>query len=79
MASAVVYRITFEHPTASWVLRQDGNVTDVDKYPTREAAVAEGRRRVKVKGGTLVVHRRDGGVESEWTSERPRSGRDRRS
>jgi hypothetical protein len=67
MATAVVYRITFEHPTACWVLRQDGNVADIEKYATKEAALSKGRRRAREKRGELVVHARDGSIESEIT------------
>ena len=69
MARAVMH-LVHKNADDRWHLEQAGQ--DLGSYDTKEAAETEGKRRGKeleAKGldAQLVVHRKDGSIETEWT------------
>jgi hypothetical protein len=69
MARAVMH-LVHRNADGCWHLEQNGS--DLGSYDRKEAAEADGKKRGKElesKGldAQLVVHRKDGSIETEWT------------
>ena len=67
MSAQTIYRVTYAPKARVWVLKRDGGTT-VHSYPTRDNAMVEGQRAARNdKPSQLVVHRKDGEAELEWS------------
>jgi hypothetical protein len=62
-----VYHVTPD-PTGGWKVQAEGSSQPTSTHPTKKEAVAHGRELAKGHGrARLIVHRKDGRIESEYT------------
>lgn len=66
MTKRHTYHVT--HKGGTWNVKRQGQVTPVSSHRTKAEAVEHGRRAAKDEVlGQLVIHRRDGQIQTEHT------------
>jgi len=67
-AGRKVFHVTYEDEVGGWIVRAEGGRRQGGPYSTKAEAMAEARRGVKSAAlGRIVVHGRDGKVQTEHT------------
>jgi Uncharacterized protein conserved in bacteria (DUF2188) len=62
-----VYHVA-PNPSGGWNVQAEGATRPTSRHPTKKEAVARGRELAKAQGpGQLIVHRKDGRIETEYT------------